>query len=65
MKDVSLINSKREVYLSTHSEIKLAEFNPELFEFQQFMPQVTNDHKDKVDNTFYADFECTTDGTQH
>ena len=66
MNDDTLINSKREVYLSTPSKIKLAEFNPELFEFQQFLPQSEDDFKTKeVNAIFYADFECTTDGECH
>ena len=66
MNDAAVINSKREVYLSTPSEIKLADFNPELFEFQQFLPQDENDFETKdCDDIFYADFECTTDGSHH
>ena len=62
--DTGLINSQREVYLNTPSEIKLSEFNPKLFEFQQYIPQESPKNTIEA-NIFYADFESTTDGECH
>ena len=58
-----LIKSDCEVYLRAPTDVKLSEFDPALFEFKQCSD--TGSTSGHTHDTFYGDFECTTDGNYH